>query len=116
MQVYESLLVFIAYKVNFLFSKGLMQVSVSQRMFTFLRFLHMFLKSEVVLFSRYLLMPTPYQTLLKDGDRKGAEPGSYLVWGECGLAETTDMQHIISTRVESAMRKVSTGKTSEESL
>ena len=75
MQVYESLSAFIAYKMNIHFSKGLINVFVSQRMFIFLTFFHMLLKSNVVLFSRYLLIPTIYQTLFKDEDTKMRKQG-----------------------------------------
>lgn len=79
MQVYERLSAFTAYKMNIHFSKGLINVFVSQRMFIFLTFFHMLLKSNVVLFSRYLLIPTIYQTLFKDEDTKVRKQGPCLV-------------------------------------
>lgn len=48
MQVYGSLSVFKAYKISILFSKGLVNVFVSQRMFIFLSFFNMLLKINVV--------------------------------------------------------------------
>lgn len=70
----------------------------------------MFLKNNVVLFGRYLFIPTVYQIILCARMRIHKDKKiRYTPGGACSLAGTNNTKYNISTQVASAVRKDCTG-------